>query len=195
MSAGGSIYFIDRAMSAEYPPAIRANLSESPRRRGGRVAKGGGLLNRCTVKSCTQGSNPCLSASSMPISHSSGAALSAADRRKHSSPAVPLAPGQTVRISLLKELDQILAHIAAQVPSRSGVSCIHEGTQFNGVLFGVGNLQNTHLAIPFVCGFHNPFQFLSHFINGNGVIHIKINRADQVGGSTRPVLKRMVGEI
>src|SRR5204862_4898341 len=27
-----------------------------------RVAEGGGLLNRCTVKSCTQGSNPCLSA-------------------------------------------------------------------------------------------------------------------------------------
>jgi hypothetical protein len=26
------------------------------------VAEGGGLLNRCTVKSCTQGSNPCLSA-------------------------------------------------------------------------------------------------------------------------------------
>src|SRR5205807_8545700 len=31
-------------------------------RRGGRVAEGGGLLTRCTVKSCTQGSNPCLSA-------------------------------------------------------------------------------------------------------------------------------------
>src|SRR5271157_448104 len=35
-------------------------------RRGGRVAEGGGLLNRCTVKSCTQGSNPCLSASRSP---------------------------------------------------------------------------------------------------------------------------------
>jgi hypothetical protein len=32
------------------------------RRRGGRVAEGGGLLNRCTVKSCTGGSNPPLSA-------------------------------------------------------------------------------------------------------------------------------------
>ena len=30
--------------------------------RGGRVAEGGGLLNRCTVKSCTGGSNPPLSA-------------------------------------------------------------------------------------------------------------------------------------
>jgi hypothetical protein len=30
-------------------------------RRGGRVAEGGGLLNRCTVKSCTGGSNPPLS--------------------------------------------------------------------------------------------------------------------------------------
>src|SRR5512140_2844258 len=36
-----------------------------PRRRGGRVAEGGGLLNRCTVKSCTGGSNPPLSASSL----------------------------------------------------------------------------------------------------------------------------------
>ena len=31
-------------------------------RRDGRVAEGGGLLNRCTVKSCTGGSNPPLSA-------------------------------------------------------------------------------------------------------------------------------------
>ena len=30
--------------------------------RGGREAEGGGLLNRCTVKSCTGGSNPPLSA-------------------------------------------------------------------------------------------------------------------------------------
>ncbi len=33
------------------------------RRRGGRVAEGGGLLNRYTVKSCIGGSNPPLSAS------------------------------------------------------------------------------------------------------------------------------------
>ena len=32
-------------------------------RRGGRVAEGGGLLNRYTVKSCIGGSNPPLSAS------------------------------------------------------------------------------------------------------------------------------------
>ena len=31
------------------------------------MAEGGGLLNRCTVKSCTQGSNPCLSASSCKV--------------------------------------------------------------------------------------------------------------------------------
>jgi hypothetical protein len=35
----------------------------STRRRGGRVAEGGGLLNRYTVKSCIGGSNPPLSAS------------------------------------------------------------------------------------------------------------------------------------
>ena len=35
---------------------------ENQPRRGGRVAEGGGLLNRCTVKSCTGGSNPPLSA-------------------------------------------------------------------------------------------------------------------------------------
>src|ERR1700691_3164009 len=34
-------------------------------RRDGRVAEGGGLLNRCTVKSCTGGSNPPLSANSV----------------------------------------------------------------------------------------------------------------------------------
>src|SRR5215472_2621091 len=33
-----------------------------PSRRGGRVAEGGGLLNRYTVKSCIGGSNPPLSA-------------------------------------------------------------------------------------------------------------------------------------
>ena len=33
-----------------------------PTRRGGRVAEGGGLLNRYTVKSCIGGSNPPLSA-------------------------------------------------------------------------------------------------------------------------------------
>ena len=31
-------------------------------RRDGRVVEGGGLLNRCTVKSRTEGSNPSLSA-------------------------------------------------------------------------------------------------------------------------------------
>jgi hypothetical protein len=36
-------------------------------RRDGRVAEGGGLLNRCTVKSCTGGSNPPLSASKIFI--------------------------------------------------------------------------------------------------------------------------------
>jgi hypothetical protein len=36
---------------------------KSARRRGGRVAEGGGLLNRYTVKSCIGGSNPPLSAS------------------------------------------------------------------------------------------------------------------------------------
>ena len=34
----------------------------SAHRRGGRVAEGGGLLNRYTVKSCIGGSNPPLSA-------------------------------------------------------------------------------------------------------------------------------------
>ena len=34
-------------------------------RRGGRVAEGGGLLNRYTVKSCIGGSNPPLSARSI----------------------------------------------------------------------------------------------------------------------------------
>ena len=45
--------------------AFRYNVSRvrfTPQRRGGRVAEGGGLLNRCTVKSCTGGSNPPLSA-------------------------------------------------------------------------------------------------------------------------------------
>jgi hypothetical protein len=37
-------------------------LQKEMERRGGRVAEGGGLLNRCTVKSCTGGSNPPLSA-------------------------------------------------------------------------------------------------------------------------------------
>jgi hypothetical protein len=36
-------------------------------RRDGRVAEGGGLLNRCRVKSSTGGSNPPLSASIFPI--------------------------------------------------------------------------------------------------------------------------------
>src|SRR5215471_15111184 len=40
------------------------------RRRGGRVAEGGGLLNRYTVKSCIGGSNPPLSARiSLPVNH------------------------------------------------------------------------------------------------------------------------------
>ena len=38
-------------------------------RRGGRVAEGGGLLNRYTVKSCIGGSNPPLSARN-PARHS-----------------------------------------------------------------------------------------------------------------------------
>jgi hypothetical protein len=36
-------------------------------RRDGRVAEGGGLLNRCTVKSCTGGSNPPLSATQFAV--------------------------------------------------------------------------------------------------------------------------------
>ena len=43
----------------------RARLRIRPIRRGGRVAEGGGLLNRYTVKSCTGGSNPPLSARSL----------------------------------------------------------------------------------------------------------------------------------
>src|ERR1035438_7507191 len=41
--------------------------SGSNLRRDGRVAEGGGLLNRCRVKSSTGGSNPPLSASNFPI--------------------------------------------------------------------------------------------------------------------------------
>ena len=37
-------------------------------RRGGRVAEGGGLLNRYTVKSCIGGSNPPLSARTLTTS-------------------------------------------------------------------------------------------------------------------------------
>ena len=43
--------------------ARAARLRTRPSRRGGRVAEGGGLLNRYTVKSCIGGSNPPLSAS------------------------------------------------------------------------------------------------------------------------------------
>ena len=42
---------------------------KSARRRGGRVAEGGGLLNRYTVKSCIGGSNPPLSASPLVDGH------------------------------------------------------------------------------------------------------------------------------
>ena len=44
---------------------IRYNPTQT--RRDGRVAEGGGLLNRCRVKSSTGGSNPPLSASIFPI--------------------------------------------------------------------------------------------------------------------------------
>ena len=43
--------------------AAPATAGIRPSRRGGRVAEGGGLLNRYTVKSCIGGSNPPLSAS------------------------------------------------------------------------------------------------------------------------------------
>src|ERR1035438_5378264 len=46
-------------MESDVPPAMAGVRT---RRRGGRVAEGGGLLNRYTVKSCIGGSNPPLSA-------------------------------------------------------------------------------------------------------------------------------------
>src|SRR5438874_1758769 len=48
-------------------PGPRAGLPSKPARRDGRVAEGGGLLNRCTVKSRTGGSNPPLSARFFPL--------------------------------------------------------------------------------------------------------------------------------
>src|SRR5580700_1796411 len=48
---------------------VAAGLFTRLTRRGGRVAEGGGLLNRCTVKSCTGGSNPPLSARFFRINH------------------------------------------------------------------------------------------------------------------------------
>ncbi len=61
--------FAIEAVTALISAVVHFNLT---RRRGGRVAEGGGLLNRYTVKSCIGGSNPPLSASTFVLNNLTG---------------------------------------------------------------------------------------------------------------------------
>src|SRR5712692_8936891 len=54
------------------------------------------------------------------------------------------------RMFLLQEIDELFAHLTAQIESLCARAGTHQATQLHGAFLEVGDLQGGNLSIPFV---------------------------------------------
>src|SRR5262249_33767096 len=99
------------------------------------------------------------------------------------------------RIFALKELDQLLAHVATQIPQRRSVVGADQGAQLDGGFLAIADLKACDLAVPQLGLPDNLRKLLADNFNRGGVIDIKENAANQLAAGPGPVLERLFDEI
>jgi hypothetical protein len=96
---------------------------------------------------------------------------------------------------LLDEGDEFLADFAAEIPRSGGVSGGGEGADLDGFIGGVGDLKNADLAIPKGRLLEDTLEFSAERVDGDGIIGIEKDAAEDIGGDSRPILEGPFDEV
>ena len=102
--------------------------------------------------------------------------------------------GQRAGIFTLDEIDQALAHLAAQLEIGPRPAGADEDAQLHGSLAGVGDLHHADAAIPIGGLFAQAAGLASNGFHRHGVVGPQEHRAQDVGTAARPVLEGMIDE-
>ena len=102
---------------------------------------------------------------------------------------------QTLGVVPLQIFNQCFADQATEIPGITGVARVHERAKLDGMLGGIGRLKNADLSSPEGCGFADTAELLPQFVDGDAVISIDQDVAEQMSAGASPVFERMVEKI
>jgi hypothetical protein len=96
---------------------------------------------------------------------------------------------------LLDEGDEFLADFAAEIPRSGGVGGGGERADLDGFIGGVGDLKHADLAIPKWRLMEDSLEFGAERVDGDGIIRMKKDAAEDIGGDAGPILEGPFDEV
>jgi len=103
--------------------------------------------------------------------------------------------GKGFGIILLQEGDEPFADEATEIERGRGVVGAHDGAKLHGPFGEIGDLKSGSATVPKFSVFQDAMKLLADGRDGERIIDIDTDGADDFGGSTRPVLERMFDEV
>src|ERR1700704_5303747 len=95
----------------------------------------------------------------------------------------------------LKVLEQLLAHLASQIPGAARIVGGHQDTQLNRIVVHVGDLKVPESSIPQLRTLENVPQLVAYRLNRDREVDLHKNRDQQVCRVARPVLEGPFDEL
>src|SRR5271154_5137743 len=72
--------------------------------------------------------------------------------------------GQTFRMMLLQECDQLFSNVTAQIKGERSSRCTHQGAKFQRVFRCIGYLQAPNFSVPHAGGLQDAVKFFAHHV-------------------------------